>query len=185
MLVYDESSHTRINKHQSGGNVLLICEGILFVLGLIVIFTGRFKVSRGRTITGSRARLAGLFLALPGPLALLVGLFVGASLANDQVALRNALGTITILEFLFVIASVIIAVVIGITAPDSDLAIAGAVPGTSSTLPDILTVSEAATYFRVSEDTIRQMIASGQLRAVAIGDDYRISREALNAVFRS
>jgi excisionase family DNA binding protein len=29
------------------------------------------------------------------------------------------------------------------------------------------------------------MIASGQLRAVAIGDDYRISREALNAVFRA
>lgn len=159
--------------------MLLICEGIFFVLGLIVIFTGRFKVSRGRTVTGRRARLAGFFLMIPGPIALLGGLFLGVMYADEPFTLRNMLGTLTIIEFFAVIGSLIIAVVIGITAPES----ATALPSMEA-MPDILTLGEAARYVRATEADVREMIESGRLRAVPIGGDYRISKEALNAAFR-
>lgn len=157
---------------------MIICEGIFFVLGIIIIITGRFKLSRGRTITGERARLAGLALAIPGPLALLIGLVVGAMYANDPLTLRNSLGTIAVGEFLLLIGGLIIAILIGITAPESSIA----TPALHA-MPDILTLSEAAKYARVTEEDLREMISSGRLRAVAIGNDYRISKEALKAIF--
>lgn len=157
---------------------MIICEGIFFVLGIIIIITGRFKLSRGRTVTGERARLAGLALAIPGPLALLIGLVVGAMYANDSLILRNSLGTIAVVEFLLLIGGLIVAILIGITAPESSIA-----APTLQAMPDILTLSEAAKYMRVTEKDLLDMIATGRLYAVAIGDDFRISKESLRNAF--
>jgi excisionase family DNA binding protein len=162
--------------------VLLICEGIFFVLGIFIMVTGRFKVSRNRTVRGTRARVAGFILFLPGPIALLIGLTIGASLARDPIALRQSLINTTIFEIIMVVVALIAALIVARTAPETEIVTSGS-PIPSQYSPDILTVGEAAQYVRVTDADILQMITSGQLKAVAIGSDYRISREALNAVF--
>ncbi len=47
----------------------------------------------------------------------------------------------------------------------------------------VLTVPEAAEYFRVSEDCVREMIRKGQLKATMIGNAYRILKKDVAAVF--
>lgn len=47
---------------------------------------------------------------------------------------------------------------------------------------ELLTVSEAAQYLRISERTIRAMIKRGDLKATKLGKAYRIKREDLTNV---
>lgn len=158
--------------------MLLICEGIFFFLGLFIIFTGKFKLTRGRTVISPRARVAGFILLLPGPLALGMGLIVGVTTPNPF-ELQQAVANLTIVEFFFVVGALLIALIIGITAPATET-----ISRNLEFVPDILTVSEAARYVRANETDILQMIVTGQLKAVQIGGDYRISKEALNAIFK-
>jgi excisionase family DNA binding protein len=44
---------------------------------------------------------------------------------------------------------------------------------------EYLTVEEVAALLRVSEATVRGLISRGELRAMMVGKQYRISREAL------
>ena len=46
----------------------------------------------------------------------------------------------------------------------------------------VLTVQEAAEYFRVSEDCVREMIRKRQLKATMIGNSYRILKKNVLAV---
>ena len=46
-------------------------------------------------------------------------------------------------------------------------------------LMELFTVREVAVYLKTSRQQVRQMIHSGQLRAVLVGREYRISLEAL------
>ena len=52
-------------------------------------------------------------------------------------------------------------------------------------MPDVLTVSEAAYYLKVEEVYVLHLIEDGELKAKAIGGDYRISREALKTFLDS
>jgi len=53
-------------------------------------------------------------------------------------------------------------------------------PKKHQSLPNMLSVREAANYLDVDEIDIRNLIEDGDLRAKAVGnDDYRISKEAL------
>ena len=45
-------------------------------------------------------------------------------------------------------------------------------------------VKEVAAHLRVSEKTIRKMIAQGRLHAFLVGDEYRISQSAIDALMR-
>jgi excisionase family DNA binding protein len=51
---------------------------------------------------------------------------------------------------------------------------------TSSPIPDIMTLSEAAAYMRVGEADVLSVIQSGELKAKKIGTSYRISKEAVD-----
>jgi excisionase family DNA binding protein len=42
------------------------------------------------------------------------------------------------------------------------------------------TVEDVAAILKVSEPTVRKLIASGELRATQVGRQYRISQEALD-----
>ncbi|MEN6299016.1 MAG: SPFH domain-containing protein [Anaerolineaceae bacterium] len=50
--------------------------------------------------------------------------------------------------------------------------------------PSVMTPSEAASYLRVSEEDVIAAINSGDLKAKKIGNAYRISKEALDAVLK-
>lgn len=44
---------------------------------------------------------------------------------------------------------------------------------------DLLTVIEVAEYLKTSKQQVRKMIASGELEAIMVGREYRITLEAL------
>ena len=56
----------------------------------------------------------------------------------------------------------------------------GTAAPTSSAVPDIMTLSEAAAYMRVGEEDVLSVIQSGELKAKKIGTSYRISKQAVD-----
>jgi excisionase family DNA binding protein len=54
-----------------------------------------------------------------------------------------------------------------------------------SSSPDIMTLSEAATYMRVGEEDVLEVIKSGELKAKKIGSSYRISKKAIDEFLSS
>jgi excisionase family DNA binding protein len=52
-------------------------------------------------------------------------------------------------------------------------------------VPDIMTLSEAAAYIRVSEEDVLSIISSGELKAKKIGSSYRISKKAIDEYLSS
>ena len=44
---------------------------------------------------------------------------------------------------------------------------------------DLLTVIEVAEYLKTNKQQVRKMIASGELEAIMVGREYRITLEAL------
>jgi excisionase family DNA binding protein len=59
----------------------------------------------------------------------------------------------------------------------------GAVP--AAAVPDIMTLSEAATYMRVGEEDVLEVIKAGELKAKKIGTNYRISKKAIDEFLSS
>lgn len=52
--------------------------------------------------------------------------------------------------------------------------------GAAPTVPDIMTLSEAAAYMRVGEEDVLEVIKSGELKAKKIGSSYRVSKQAID-----
>lgn len=97
---------------------LLIAEIIMLVGGLYALITGRIKLTKNMTLEGTRARVAGLFLLLPLPLALLIGFLVGLLSGGDS----GAMGVITIIEILLVLGGLLGAVLFAVlTKPQERL----------------------------------------------------------------
>lgn len=57
---------------------------------------------------------------------------------------------------------------------------ATAAPTAPGAVPEIMTLTEAAAYMRVSEADLLSVIQSGELKAKKIGADYRISKKAVD-----
>jgi excisionase family DNA binding protein len=53
------------------------------------------------------------------------------------------------------------------------------------TVPDIMTLSEAAAYMRVGEEDVLEVIKSGELKAKKIGSSYRVSKQAIDEFLSS
>ena len=69
-------------------------------------------------------------------------------------------------------------------APQAGEQAPSAAPSAPS-VPDILTLSEAAAYMRVGEEDVLSVIQSGELKAKKIGASYRISRNAIDEFLSS
>ena len=54
-----------------------------------------------------------------------------------------------------------------------------------SSSADVMTLSEAATYMRVGEEDVLEVIKSGELKAKKIGTSYRISKKAIDEFLSS
>jgi excisionase family DNA binding protein len=50
--------------------------------------------------------------------------------------------------------------------------------------PEFYTVQEVAARLRLSRKTVYRLVERGEIRAIKIGDNYRIPREALEAIIR-
>ena len=57
--------------------------------------------------------------------------------------------------------------------------------GATPSVPDIMTLSEAAAYMRVGEEDVLEVIKSGELKAKKIGTSYRISKQAIDEFLSS
>ena len=51
--------------------------------------------------------------------------------------------------------------------------------------PEIMTLSEAASYMRVGEEDVLEVIKAGELKAKKIGTSYRISKKAVDEFLSS
>ena len=98
---------------------MVICEGLLFIVGLVALIAGKFRLYGKRTVRGTRARVVGLILMVPGPLALLMGLVLGASGA----ATTEAIGALSVFEVLMLVAAFVVAAVVTLTTPETPTAI--------------------------------------------------------------
>jgi hypothetical protein len=59
--------------------MLLILEIAMLIMGIVALIRGRFQLTRNRVCEGAGARLAGLIMILPLPLAFTVGFYIGAN----------------------------------------------------------------------------------------------------------
>jgi len=152
-----------------------MCSDISFLLGLVLLIKGRFRVSN-REVPKRIGRIVGLVLMSP-PLitAIYVFLVVGPRGIFDEAVLVN----IAFVQ----IASLLLA-----------LSVAGylvfSLPQTaSSTFPQspatprynaVMTPAEVADYLRISEFEVIALIEEGKLPAARIGGEYRIARSAVD-----
>ena len=61
----------------------------------------------------------------------------------------------------------------------------GAAASASSSVPEVMTLAEAASYLKVSEADIQSIIDAGDIKAKKIGSQYRISKSAVDAFLNS
>jgi excisionase family DNA binding protein len=54
-------------------------------------------------------------------------------------------------------------------------------PSSSAATPSVMTLEEAAAYLKVSVADVEAAINAGELKARKIGNQYRISKEAIDA----
>jgi hypothetical protein len=62
---------------------VLIAEILMLVSGLYTLIAGKVRLAKKQHLEGWRARVAGLFLVAPLPLALLIGFFLGLLIGMD------------------------------------------------------------------------------------------------------
>ncbi len=85
---------------------ILIAEIIMLIGGLYAIFAGKLKLTNSMQLEGTRARIAGVFLALPLPLAFGTGLVIGFLIELDILP-QSLLAIVTIFELAFVLVGLL------------------------------------------------------------------------------
>lgn len=147
---------------------MIVCGGILFFVGIVVLLRGKVTISGGRQVTGTRARVVGAFFVLPIPIMLLLDVLIGRRF-EDLELVKSAAFFLCLL----------IGVVVGISDENPSRS-----ERLQQNLPPILTLKDAARYLKVSEKDVFDLIESGRLPATMIGGEYRVARENLDAMFR-
>ncbi len=133
---------------------MLICEGLFFVVGLVALIAGQFRLYGKRTVQGTRARVVGLILMVPGPLALLMGLVLGASGAATEAA-----GALSAFGVMMVVAAFVVAAIVTLTTPEAPTA---AAPSSVSTL-------STATSFASGKEPARAIDRAAAVLLIVLG----------------
>ena len=172
---------------------------IVFLVGIFVLFKGSFHLF-GRTVPQRQARAIGLILMSP----LLIEFCASTLLMYNYVQFNadgtfaldaNALQAITsqlgMVEVITVMLAIGLALLNIFNSPQGAAADAPQQPQSpnpfraqpqqqpAAPVPNIMTVAEAASYMRVSESEVLELINAGKLGAARIGDTYRIARIAI------
>jgi excisionase family DNA binding protein len=155
--------------------MLLLCEGPLFIAGLVVLIVGSIDLGGTRKLRGKQARIFGLTLMLTG-IGPLFGFVFGFASVWVNIPLSAILATAAIFEILILIGALIAAAIMIFNAPASPTESQVSLPA-APTLPPVLTLEEAANYLRVSEEAILSLIEKGDLLARQLDGQYRLDRE--------
>ena len=166
---------------------------ITFVVGIIIIvfMKNGFRLGN-RIVPRSQARTIGFILMAP-----LVVEFCASSLlvtnhaefgedgtlTLSQDAFYEIAGTLGMIELVAVIIAVGLALYTIFGKPPTEAVSASPQARTGTMpqqVPDIMTVTEAAAYMRVSESDVLELIEQGKLGAARIGSTYRIARIAID-----
>ena len=91
----------------------LIAEIVMLVGGLYALIKGKVKLTTNITLEGWRARVAGLFLISPLPLAIFIGFLVGF-LVGLRAIPRSTLDYLSYLDILLILFGLLGAVVFGL-----------------------------------------------------------------------
>ena len=89
---------------------MLIAEILMLVGGLYALVAGKVRLTRNMYLEGRRARVAGLFLAAPLPLALVVAFLIGLMIGSGVLPASAETAAVTI-ELLLVFGGLVGAVV--------------------------------------------------------------------------
>lgn len=65
---------------------MLFLEIGMFVAGLVALIAGKLRLSKNNNLTGTRARIVGVILMLPLPLAFGIGLIIGAMAGSGAIS---------------------------------------------------------------------------------------------------
>ncbi len=98
---------------------MLIVELLMLVGGLYALVAGKVRLTRNMYLEGRRARVAGLLLAAPLPLALLAGFLIGLLIGVDALP-ASAETAAVIVELLLVFGGLVGAVVYALVTKPKD-----------------------------------------------------------------
>jgi hypothetical protein len=95
---------------------MIVIEIVLGVLGLILLLVGRLPLRPGRAVQGFAARLVGLLLMLPFPIAYLVGYNIGADAAlhGKKLDLTKEAPRLALIEAGIIVACFVLAMVLAL-----------------------------------------------------------------------
>jgi hypothetical protein len=85
---------------------LLIAEIMMLLGGLYALISGKLSLTKNNRLSGWRARVAGVILILPLPLAFLIGAVLGW-LVVAQILPQEALAATGIIELVLVIGALV------------------------------------------------------------------------------
>ncbi len=158
--------------------MLVFCNAPMLVIGLVILISGRLRLSGKREIRGMDARLAGFILMLPLAFDLLMMKLgvVGTGRGGMQEA-----NTWFVLDILFVGAAVIAVIGIAVLMPHT---MREQLPA-PVVLSDKVTVADAARYLRISEREVMYFIGKGDIAAQLKGNAYTIDKTSLIAFVKN
>lgn len=155
-----------------------MCSGIAFIIGLFLLFRGQVRVAN-RTIPAQQSRIIALILMAPPVIAFCAAGFIlapGGDITYDQFL---QVGFVEIGALVIAVGLVIYNILSIPQTPDNTIPQPMPVMRPQEP-PSVMTVAEAATYLRVTEAEVMNLINQGKLAAARIGDSYRIARIAID-----
>ena len=182
---------------------------ILLLIGIFLLIKGDFRIA-GRSIPKDQGRLIGIVLAAPFTISFCASFFIVSSYVStiDPTTLDSFDTLMTLMDspeyaglMTLEVVSMIIAVAVAgyliFSRPQTPPGVPAEFPPpmrppsasyplplstlTSSTpLPSVMTVAEAAAYLRVTEADIQGLIDDGKLPAARTASGFRIARSAID-----
>lgn len=92
----------------------LVMEVCMLIFGIIALVRGNFTLTRNKVVTGAPARIIGVILILPLPLALLAGLLIGVYFGMQGRRPQDIQSIAIPVELGIILGCMLLAVVIGL-----------------------------------------------------------------------
>src|SRR5690349_8225720 len=106
--------------------MILVLEIAMLVWGIIALVKGKLKISKTKEVRGAKARLLGVVLVLPLPLAMMAGFVIGFTAArNGAVNMDSLKWTLIGVEAGIVLTCLALAVVGGMVMGQPPVEAAG------------------------------------------------------------
>jgi len=157
--------------------VTFLLYSLCLVIGCVVIDKQQYPLRGNRLVTGHYAKMIGFSWLIPGVIGLF-GLFLEIPSFQQSEQVLHSIRSVAQIAFLS-------AVILSFIAYRNFARDVEPRKRKRSSVDDILTVREAANFLKVEEIDIRNLIEDRDLKAKAIGGEYRITRDSIEDYLRS